>query len=62
MSAFNALSDEKLSELAAARPPSLIGVERSTDMLEWIWNNFSAVAGDHPAFEAYRKLIKARSC
>lgn len=25
-------------------------------MLEWIWDNFSAVAGDHPAFESYRKF------
>ncbi|QSS56175.1 hypothetical protein I7I53_04319 [Histoplasma capsulatum var. duboisii H88] len=22
-------------------------------MPEWIWENFSAVAGDHPVFEAY---------
>lgn len=56
ITAFNALSTDQLDELAALRPPSLVGVERSKDMLEWIWNNFSAVAGDHPAFEAYRKL------
>jgi hypothetical protein len=28
-------------------------VEQSEEMLRWIWENFSAVAGDQPAFEAW---------
>jgi hypothetical protein len=55
MTAFNALSIDELTAIAKVSPPGLIGVERSIEMLEWIWTNFSAVAGDHPAFEAYRK-------
>ncbi|EER28306.1 hypothetical protein CPC735_061790 [Coccidioides posadasii C735 delta SOWgp] len=50
---FNKLSTAELSELAKQKMHSLIGVEQTEDMLEWIWENFSAVAGDHPAFEAY---------
>lgn len=55
MEAFKQLSEEKLTALAKVVPPNLIGVEQSEEMLEWIWDNFSAVAGDHPAFEAWRK-------
>ncbi|KAI1765914.1 hypothetical protein GGR53DRAFT_464857 [Hypoxylon sp. FL1150] len=29
------------------------GVERSEDILRWIWNSFSAVAGDQPSFESW---------
>ncbi|KAK2843905.1 hypothetical protein FQN49_005957 [Arthroderma sp. PD_2] len=50
---FNKLNPEELVELAKQLPPSLIGVQRSEEMLEWIWENFSAVAGDHPSFESY---------
>ncbi|KAL2005904.1 hypothetical protein VTN00DRAFT_10397 [Thermoascus crustaceus] len=53
MEAFRRLSEEKLMTLAKVVPPNLIGVEQSEEMLEWIWDNFSAVAGDHPAFEAW---------
>ncbi|KAL8822742.1 MAG: hypothetical protein Q9191_006528 [Dirinaria sp. TL-2023a] len=38
---------------ASVVPPTLGGVEASEDMLEWIWNNFSAVAGDQPSFECW---------
>ncbi|OJD13402.1 hypothetical protein AJ78_06136 [Emergomyces pasteurianus Ep9510] len=53
MTAFKQLSTDELENLAKQNPPNLIGVERSEEMLEWIWENFSAVAGDHPAFESY---------
>ncbi|KAL2365257.1 hypothetical protein RJZ56_001764 [Blastomyces dermatitidis] len=54
MKAFNQLSMDELEKLLAKQNPSnLIGVERSEEVLEWIWENFSAVAGDHLAFEAY---------
>lgn len=55
MPVFNALTTDELIALTKRPTPELIGVERSEEMLEWIWNNFSAVAGDHPAFEVYRK-------
>ncbi|PGH13694.1 hypothetical protein AJ80_06199 [Polytolypa hystricis UAMH7299] len=53
MPTFNKLSTDELIAFAKQTPPGLIGVERSEEMLEWIWENFSAVAGDHPAFESY---------
>ncbi|KAL2379660.1 hypothetical protein BDBG_09155 [Blastomyces gilchristii SLH14081] len=53
MKAFNQLSMDELEKLAKQNPSNLIGVERSEEVLEWIWENFSAVAGDHLAFEAY---------
>ncbi|KAH6654973.1 hypothetical protein BKA67DRAFT_559110 [Truncatella angustata] len=34
-------------------PHRFVGVEQSEDMLRWIWENFSAVAGDQPAFECW---------
>ncbi|KAL1845711.1 hypothetical protein Plec18167_009211 [Paecilomyces lecythidis] len=53
MEAFRALPEEELIRLAKSMPHALIGVEQSKETLEWIWSNFSAVAGDHPSFEAY---------
>ncbi|KAK2810438.1 hypothetical protein FQN50_002927 [Emmonsiellopsis sp. PD_5] len=53
ITAFNQLSTDEIAALSKQTPPELIGVERSEEMLEWIWENFSAVAGDHPAFESY---------
>lgn len=35
--------------------PSWCGVEQSEAMLRWLWENFSAVAGDHPTFEVWPK-------
>lgn len=29
------------------------GVDTTPELLKWIWENFSAVAGDQPAFEAW---------
>ena len=51
--AFRALSKEKLGELQTQHPPGLGGVEQSDQVLEWIWNHFSAVASDHPSFERW---------
>lgn len=55
MREFQKQSTEQLAALAKQSPPGLIGVEQTDEMLEWIWENFSAVAGDHPAFESYRE-------
>ena len=57
MAAFNDTPKEKVEELAAVVPPPLSGVEQSEDILEWFWNNFSAVAGDQPSFECWRESI-----
>ena len=63
MATFNSTSKEKMEELAAVVPPLLSGVEQSEEILEWIWDNFSAVAGDQPSFECWRKssFAKVRS-
>ena len=56
MAAFNKLGNDELAALAKAMPPRFSGVEQSEEVLEWIWNRFSAVAGDHPSFECWRKF------
>ena len=61
MAAFNSTPREKTEDLAAIIPPLLSGVEQSEEILEWIWNNFSAVAGDQPSFECWRKSRLAKS-
>ncbi|KAK3191944.1 hypothetical protein K4F52_001987 [Lecanicillium sp. MT-2017a] len=46
-------TDQRLA-LAEVNPPPAIGLESSEDTLRWLWeNNFAAVAGDHPAMEAF---------
>ena len=55
VNAFNRLSRDTAEAYASAVPPALSGVEQSEAMLEWIWNSFSAVAGDQPSFECWRK-------
>lgn len=47
--------EENSDEHTATHLQSFSGVEQSDEMLEWIWNNFSAVAGDQPAFERWRE-------
>jgi hypothetical protein len=52
---YSTLDIPTRQKLAAVNPTPAAGVEQSEQMLEWIWNNqFSAVAGDAPAFEAWR--------
>ncbi|KAL9102084.1 MAG: hypothetical protein Q9163_002733 [Psora crenata] len=50
IAAYNKLSDQQRLERADIDTPSLSGVERTEGLLEWIWENFSAVAGDMSAF------------
>ena len=52
---------QKISDMSQRRPPTLIGVEQSEKVVEWIWNNFSAVGGDQPGFECFRKSAFALS-
>lgn len=64
MASYNTKSKDELLEFTKQNPPSFIGVEPSDEMLQWIWENFSAVAGDHPSFECWRKYsrsVQARS-
>lgn len=51
--AFRALSEERLAELRMMRPPPVGGLEQSSGTLQWIWDNFSAVASDQPSFERW---------
>jgi len=47
-------TEDELSSLKDVMPPTFGGVEQSEEMLRWIWENFSAVAGDQPSFECWR--------
>ncbi|KAK6436220.1 hypothetical protein LTR95_007588 [Oleoguttula sp. CCFEE 5521] len=54
MAAYNALSRSEISALRDRHPkPQFAGVEQSEEMLEFMWSNFSACAGDHPSWEAW---------
>ncbi|KAI0119328.1 hypothetical protein F4814DRAFT_236141 [Daldinia grandis] len=46
-------TDTELSAYQAVVPHHFGGVERSEAMLRWIWEHFSAVAGDQPSFESW---------
>jgi hypothetical protein len=58
MNAWNKKSKDEIADIAKIVPPGLSGVEQSEEMLQWIWENFSAVAGDHPSFECWRKFLR----
>jgi hypothetical protein len=55
MDAYNKKPKPEIAELVKAIPPTFAGVEQNEDMLQWIWENFSAVAGDQPSFECWRE-------
>jgi len=50
MHAYNRLEKEKIEALREKTPPSFAGVEQSEEMLEFMWENFAACAGDHPSW------------
>lgn len=50
---YYALTDSEVATLEAMHPPNLGGVEQTEQALQWIWENFSAVAADHPSFEQW---------
>ncbi|KAL1650215.1 hypothetical protein SLS58_001026 [Diplodia intermedia] len=52
LAAYKALEKTELSALSKVMPPPFTGVEQSEEVLQWIWENFSAVAGDQPSFES----------
>ncbi|KAI8214592.1 hypothetical protein K4K53_000874 [Colletotrichum sp. SAR 10_77] len=47
------ISASDLQVYRAAEPQTFSGVGQSEEALRWIWENFSAVAGDQPAFECW---------
>lgn len=51
--ARKAIPDERIEYLRHVQPPNFTGVEQSVEMLQWIWENFSAVASDLVPFEQY---------
>jgi len=60
MAAFKAMSESELKALSKVVPPVFAGVEQSEEVLKWIWENFSAVAGDQPSFECWRMYKSIR--
>lgn len=54
LTAQNEKSHDELDVVKDNIPHSFGGVEQSEEVLEWIWENFSAVAGDQPSFECWR--------
>ncbi|CAM1503942.1 Fc.00g015330.m01.CDS01 [Cosmosporella sp. VM-42] len=53
MVAHAAKPDADLETLRHTEPHTFGGIDPSEETLKWIWENFSAVAGDQPAFEWY---------
>ncbi|KAK9441698.1 hypothetical protein VB005_06340 [Metarhizium brunneum] len=51
---YQKLSAGDKAAVAATQPPPSIGVESSEETLRWLWDKgFAAIAGDHPAMEAW---------
>jgi hypothetical protein len=53
MKSYKEKTLDELKELAQRPISRFTGVEQSHEMLRWIWENFSAVSGDHPSFECW---------
>ncbi|GAB7361934.1 hypothetical protein MBLNU230_g1972t1 [Neophaeotheca triangularis] len=53
MVAYYKMSREEVETARAKVPLTFTGLEQSEDMLEFLWSNFSAAAGDHPSFECW---------
>lgn len=54
IAAHSQMDREELEVLRKQMPPGFYGVEQSEELLKWVWENFSAVAGDQPSFESWR--------
>lgn len=48
-----ALPADRLAACQAVLPHHFGGVEQSDEVIRWVWENFAAVAGDQPSFEAW---------
>lgn len=53
MHAYGQTSRAEIEERRQVMPPSFAGVTPDTEMLEFLWENFSAAAADHPSFEEW---------
>ncbi|KAF2487750.1 hypothetical protein BDY17DRAFT_243502 [Neohortaea acidophila] len=53
MHAYNQLSRAQIEALRQKTPLRFTGIEQSEDMIQFLWENFSAAAGDHPSLEAW---------
>ena len=55
MEAFATKSADELNTYKAMAPhgAGFAGIAQGEDVLRWIWENFSAVAGDQPSFESW---------
>ena len=53
MAAYRKKPRDEITQLIQRQPPGFGGVEQSEEMLQWIWEHFSAVAADHPSFECW---------
>ncbi len=53
LNSLNSKPAAEISTLQQTFPHKFIGVEQSEGMARWLWTNFSALAGDHPTFEAW---------
>ena len=58
MSAYRSLTHADIEAKTQESPPQVCGVAQSLDTIQWIWENFSAVAGDQPAFEQWPPQLK----
>ena len=58
MDAYKKCSEEELIAMSKVMPPTLGGMEQSKGLLQWIWENFAAVAGDQPSFECWRTYFQ----
>jgi Putative cyclase len=55
---YSAIDIPAREAISVVNPPHFAGLEQSEDVLEWIWNQqFAAVAGDAPSFEAWRIVL-----
>ncbi|KAI0433064.1 hypothetical protein F5Y09DRAFT_108971 [Xylaria sp. FL1042] len=53
MASLPTKTQDQLATYRATLPHHFGGVEQSEDTLRWIWDHFSAVAGDQPSFECW---------
>lgn len=53
MDAYQKLSREEIEFARSKQPLTFAGVEQSDEMMEFMWENFSACAADHPSWEAW---------
>lgn len=46
-------TEAQITSYQAVMPHHFGGVEQSEEVIRWVWDNFSAVAGDQPSFECW---------